>query len=456
MTAVPTTPVTAPDALASLAVLQELTLEAGLCADLPQLRFRMLNRAVAYCRYDRAVLWEPAGRGWRLTGVSGCSDVNQVAALASEWRRVVCGLPRLDEPTMVGPGGVVVNAAAWEPLARRTNGLSAVWLPIKVSGRTVAGMWLERWSGARFSTGDVTRLGALALAYGVAWRSVAPRHGVVRRWIRSRRALSGAGLCAGLAAVLAFVQAPLRIVAPCEVVPRDPWVVAAPLAGVIDEVHVLPGRSVTTGTRLASYDKRVALEELKVAQQQVQIIESDLQRARVQAFDRPGARAEITLLENRLAQEQTRLRIAEHRAGQLEITAPTAGTVMFADPNEWRGRPVQVGERLMLIVDPQQTKVRIWLPEHDNIAFDTQRPVSVLLDSDPGTSRPAKLEFLANHSQDSPAGVPSFRAEAAWERADPDLKVGLQGAAVLRGQDVPLGYWLLRRPLAAVRQWLGV
>jgi multidrug resistance efflux pump len=259
----------------------------------------------------------------------------------------------------------------------------------------------------------------------------------------------------GLIGVLCLVRLPLRIVAPCEVVPKEPVAITAPLHGVIDEIPVFPGRAVEAGELLAVYDQRVALEELKVAEQQVQIIESDLQRVRVQAFDDPSARAQIALLENRLEQERTRLRVAQYRGSQLEIRAPVSGTLMFGDPHEWRGRPVQVGERLMLIVDPRKTKLRIWLPESDNIEFDRERLLTVVLDADPSVSHSATLRFLANHSQVNSDGMACFRAEADWIEPEPGLRMGLQGTAVLYGNDVPLGYWLLRRPLAAVRRFIG-
>jgi len=320
----------------------------------------------------------------------------------------------------------------------------------------VAGLWLERWGGAAFAPADLARLESLALAYGVGWRAVArPRSRLIAA-MASRRRLSLAVALVGLALLLGLVRAPLRIVAPCEVVPDDPVAITAPLTGVIDEVLVLPGRAVAAGELLAVYDKRVALEELKVAQQQVQIIESDLQRARVQAFDDPAARAELALLENRLAQEKTRLRITEERAGRLEIRAPLAGTVMMDDPHEWRGRPTQVGERLMLLVDPGRSKLRIYLPVHDNIAFDPSAPVTVILNSDPRSRRTASLRYVSNFSQADRSGRPGFCAEADWLTAEPDLKLGLQGSAVLYGPRVPLGYWLIRRPLAAVRSFLGI
>jgi hypothetical protein len=451
-----TGPAVSAEAFETLATLQQLTLEAGLSESLKQLTFRILNRSAGYCRYDRAALWSLSGRSPKLLGVSGNCDVNQQAPLVSEWRRLVGGLVNRDAPTVIDGNALPGETGTWDRLVRRTSGLSAIWLPIRVDGRTVAGLWLERWAGGRFERGDLTRLEALAVAYGVAWRSVARQPGRLLCQLVSRKRVTVAVVALLLAAALAFVELPLRIVAPCEVVPKDPVAVTAPLNGVIDDIPVLPGRSVEAGDLLAVYDKRVALEEMKVARQQVQIIESDLQRSRVQAFEDPAARSEIALLENRLAQEKTRLRIAQHRVDRLEVRAPVRGTLMFADPHEWRGRPVQVGERLMMIVDPERTKLRVWLPEQDNVRFDPDRLLTVILDSDPSTSRPATLRFLSNHCQVNSEGIPCFRAEADWVDREQGTKMGLQGTAVLYGERVPLGYWLVRRPLAALRRFIGV
>ena|GEM_PF-899653 len=447
----------ASESLQTLATLHRLTLEAGLSATRQQLIFRILNHSVAYCHYDRAVLWDLKNdRRPRLLGVSGACDVNRQAPLVVEWRRVVRALPDLHSANLIEAKLPPAQRPAWERLAARTSGLSAVWLPIKLGDRAAAGLWLERWGGRRFTARDVTRLEALALGYQLAWRGLHARPGCLRRLLCSRRGVLWSLVLVLALGALVLVPVPLRIVAPCEVVPKDPLAITAPLAGVIEEVTVLPGRQVSAGELLAVYDKRVALEELKVARQQVQIVESDLQRARVQAFDKAAARAEIALLENRLEQEKTRLRIAEYRAERLEIRAPIAGTLMFSDPNEWRGRPVQVGERLMLLVDPQRTKVRIWLPQHDNIRFDSERPLRVILHSEPGQARAARLCFLANHSQTGPDGQARFRAEAEWLEPARGAKLGLQGSAILYGEDVPLGYWLLRRPLASARRFLGI
>ncbi len=456
MTATVTSPSVSAGAFHSLARLQQLTLEAVLSDDPKQLVFRILNRSVIYCRYDRAVLWDLASRHVRLLGVSGSTEVNHRSPLASEWRSLIGSIPEKNRPAMIEPDALDGQKEAWDALAKRTHGLSIVWLPIKIDDRIVAGLWLERWGGKQFTNEDLAQLEALALAYGVAWRSVVRRPSRLMSRFASRKrmaAIIGAGL---LIAALCLVKVPLRIVTHCEVVPLDPLVVTAPLNGVIDEIPVLPGRSVECGELLAIYDKRVATEEMKVAQEQVQIVESDLQRSRVQAFDDPSARSAIALLENRLEQERIRLQIAQHRVNQLEVRAPVSGTLMFNDPHEWRGRPVQIGQRLMMIVDPAATKLRIWLPDTDNIDFDQDRPLAVILDSDPRSSRSARLRFLANHSQVGKDGVTYFRAEADWVNAGPNMKTGLQGTAILYGGKVPLGYWLLRRPFGAVRKYFGI
>ena len=160
------------EAFQSLARLQQLTLEAGLSETPKQLTFRILNRTVAYCRYDRAVLWGLSGRNLKLLGVSGNSDVNQQSPLVCEWRSLVTAIPDRDSAVILEPN-TLSPEDMWARLAQRTNGLSVIWLPISEGGRTIAGLWLERWGGRTFSKNDVARLEPLSLAYGVAWRAVA-------------------------------------------------------------------------------------------------------------------------------------------------------------------------------------------------------------------------------------------------------------------------------------------
>ncbi len=456
MTCLATEPEVSDEPIESLARLHQLGLEAGLSESPKQLIFRILNRSIICCRYDRAVLWSLTGIRPKILGVSGSMDYSAESPVASEWRRVVTAMANRSVPMIVGRGTCGADEATWTSLAQRTKGLSVVWLPITVAGKGVGGLWLERWGTDSFASNELARLETLALTYGVAWKGVFRRRSRLVEHLVSRKGAAAAGIAVLLLLAACFIRVPLRIVAPCEVVASDPIAITAPLTGVIDEIPVLPGRTAKKGDLLAVYDKRVAIEEMEVAGEQMKIVASDLRRSRVQAFDDPSARAAIALLENRLEQEKIRLQAAVHRVDRLEVRAPIQGTLMFDNPHEWRGRPVQVGQRLMMIVDPSNTKLRIWLPDSDNIDFDRDMALTVILDHDPRSSRPARLRFLASHSQIGRNGKPCFRAEADWVNPETRVKMGLQGTVVLYGQRVTLAYWLLRRPLAAIRKHVGI
>lgn len=460
MSAAPTitmTPSISSEAFDSLAQLQRLTLELGLSTDRQQLIFRMLNLSVRYGHYDRAVLWSLQTRQPTILGISGLGDVDRTGPIVERWKTLVNAIDDSTRTHILSATTFETQRTLWAELAAHTHGLTVLWLPIRVDGRVVAAVWLERWGSTDFSDNDIARFESLALAYAIAWRSVTGRPHWSKRFLHTLgRDRTLFFVTVAVVALVLLFPTPLRVVAPCEVVPDRPTAITAPLAGVIDEIVVEPGQTVAPGQLLAVYDKRVATEELNVARQQVQIIESDLQRSRAEAFEKPAARAALTLLENRLLQERVRLDAAQQRINKLELRATVAGIAAFDDPNAWQGRPVQVGERLMLIVQPGDTRVRVWLPESDNIEFRRDKPIRIILDSDPQTSRNASLDFVSLESRITSTGLAAFRAEAHWlSKNAASLKPGLRGSAVLYGHRVPLAWWMLRKPIAALRRATG-
>jgi len=444
------------EAFQSVAILHQLTVEACLCRSRAELVFHILNRTIALCTYDRAVLWDLTGGKPRPLGISGQSEVAAQSPMVELWQAAVATLGEPDRiqrlPAAAAP---TADETLWRALAEKTGGLAVLWVPVRAKDRLVAGLWLERWGDRAWEERDEKLLASLALGYGGAWKpffgSAHPRAWLARTGPRTAAAVLGV-----LLVLLFGSRVHLRVVAPCEVVPREPVLISAPLNGVIAEMCARPDRPVGQGDLLFTYDKRVVQEELKVAQEQVRMVEADLRRARFEALRDPSVRAQIRLLEHRLEQEEIRLRLAEENQAQLEVTTPIAGVVVIEDPHAWRGRPVTVGERVLTIVDPTRTQLRIWLPENDNIQFAPDIPASVFLNIDPGTSHAATLTRVALYVETSPSGIPVFRAEADWVEPPSGLKVGLRGICVIYGPRVSLAYWLVRKPWIHLRRWLGI
>lgn len=446
------------EALRALATLQRLTVEAGEQPDSKSLIFFILHRTTRFCPYDRAHLWDLGPARPRLLGVSGLDEPPTHTPWVEAWQGLAERLRGRTEAFVLDaePPGVPALDTAWAAVRDLVPDLHLAWIPIQVNQTTVAALALERWNGTGWKEQERRTLPSLGRAYGVAWRAVGEA-------AKRPKASTGHGrrawwIAAGLtAAALAFViRVPLRIVAPCEVIATTPRAITAPLDGVIESLRVEPGEEVATDAVLAAYDPRVALEDLRVATRRLAETEADLRRLQVRALDDVGARRRMAILTNRRAQDRIRLESAQERVERLRVRAPVAGTVVVEDPEAWRGRPVQLGERILTLIDPSRTRLRIWLPQSDNIPFASNAPARIILGADPVGARPARLTYVAVQSQRGPDGLSGFPCEADWEDGAPAVKVGLTGTAILRGKRVSLAYFLLRKPLLWLRAAVGV
>ncbi len=81
-----------PPAQNPAAVLQQLSLEALSAKDRQQLIFRVLNRTVVFCRYNRAVIFDIRRNKARFLGVSGKAAVDGYSEIVEKWSTIVSSL----------------------------------------------------------------------------------------------------------------------------------------------------------------------------------------------------------------------------------------------------------------------------------------------------------------------------------------------------------------------------
>ncbi len=430
-----------------LAILNQINLKAFSADSRKALIFLMLNDTRKLVQYDRAMLWDMSGMFPKLLGVSGHAD----ADLQSETARLVSqrieGLHKKNEMEVLSLDAI---PGSDQKLNHKEGTATALWLPIASKEDLVLGLWLERWDPNPWTADELKIMVFLKQGYAVAWERFAGW-----RWrslVRNKKVLSAVGITVLL---LFLIPVPLRVVAPCEVIANDPYLIAAPLEGIIEKMSVDPGDTVQEGTRLFQYDKRVPLEDLATAEKEVQIADSQLNRSTTLGLNDPKALNEAAVWHLELAKQQVNLDLAKYKASQLDVKSPSAGVAIFDNPDSWRGKPVVVGERIMVVADPNNTKVRIWIPERDNVVIDPNTSIKVFLNVDPAKTYQAKLIYVADYGSLDEKGVPSFIAEAKWLTGSQGARLGLKGTAILYGENVPMVYWLFRKPWAAVREFLG-
>jgi multidrug resistance efflux pump len=258
------------------------------------------------------------------------------------------------------------------------------------------------------------------------------------------------------AAVSLLLLAPIRqsVLAPAEVVPRDGQVVTAPLDGVIAEFMVKPNQAVSKGEVLLRFDATSIKAQADVAERSLNVAEAELRTSTQRAFSDAESSSRIDLLAARVEQKRAERDYASQLLARTEVRAERDGIAVFADAQRWTGKPVQTGERLMEIADPRQAELRIELAVGDALDFKQGAEVALFLDSDPLNRHTARLQRSAYEAQQTASGQLAYRLDAEFEEAPP--RIGLRGTAKIFGERGPLALYLLRRPLAALRQTVGL
>lgn len=421
------------------------------------LKFIILNDTFQVIRYDRAVLWDVTRpRSPKSLGISGHSSIKEDAEAVIKWEEIVKSIKDPSKIQQISEKELSGHQKTWNQVQSQSNS-SVLWIPIFVKEKLTLGLWLERWNSPKGYEVDPTVIelfsNYLQPVYSSAWEKFHGRLSL-KKFTFSR---FGTYLLIGALILGLFgIRLPLRIVAPCEVIPKDPILITAPLEGIIEQIIVKPGQVVKKGEVLYEYDKRQPLQNLKIAQNEVQIMQAEVNRASTLGLSDKRSLTELATLTLKLEKEKINLELAEYQASRLEGHSPESGIIILDNPDEWRGKPVKIGEKIMKVTAPDKTKVRIWLAESDNIPLDFSIPIKIYLNIRPDLSEEAKLTYIANESTIDEHQTASFIADAEWVEQPEWVKLGLKGSAILYGERVSLFYFLLRKPLASIRHFLKI
>jgi hypothetical protein len=326
-----------------------------------------------------------------------------------------------------------------------------LWCPfLDRAGKLIGGMLFFRanpWGEA-----EVTLAERLTDAYAHAWLALHGRRAPVRGAWRGRLAW---GMF--FAALIGAMFIPLResVLAPAEIIARDPLVLSAPLDGTIKTLHVAPNEKVEANQPLFSLDDTNQKHQYAIAWKTLQVAQAELFSTEQKAFSDPRSKSELALLKAKVAEREAELKYVAELLERMEVRAPRPGIAVFTDPNDWLGKPVRVGEKIMTLADPSQTEIRLWVPVADALNLEAGAPVQLFLNTDPTRPYAGEVYQSAYEAELSPENVLAFQVKAHLSGAQP-LRLGLKGTGKVYGEEVRLYYYLFRRPLATARQWLGI
>ncbi len=448
-----------------LLLLVELGQAARRASTLPELGFLLVNDTRRLLPYRQALLWF---EGQGLHTVSGllAAEANTPFSL---WlnrlmKHLNAGAASSAPLQRIHPEALPAELAAewgewlaehvyWAPLAANTQRLEsraggvlfvcdepwdeaahpllAEWIAV----------WLHAWNGllrpVPYSpTVVLKRLRAwFAQGQGLAW------------WRRPRLQLTL------LALALMLCPVRLSVLAPGELVPLDPAVIRAPLDGVLAQVHVRTNQAVKAGDLLFSFDEASIAARLEVARQALATAEAEYRQMAQMAVSDVRSKAQLSGVLGKMAEKQAEVDFLSGQFARAKVLAPQDGVALLDDPTELIGKPVQTGERIMRIADPAAKEIEAWIPIGDAIPLPEHADVQLFLSAAPLSSERGQLRYLAHDALPRPDGSYAYRLRASLPGSS-DQRIGMKGTVKVQGGWVPAIYWIMRRPLASIRQFL--
>lgn len=423
-----------------------------------ELLFIMANEGFSLVPYRSALVFLGGAATPRLSAASGLNEVDRRSPFGAWAEQVVAHLlPRRAEGSRFGPADVPAElASTW-----------AEYWPAQVHLHALPGRDGEPQGAVLYVSDEAwpepvdRMLGSVHQVYGLCLDQLRLRH---TAWRGARGRLLGAtpggrrvrlALAVALLAAL-FVPVKQFVIAPAEIISLDSTTVTAPVEGIVAEMVAKPNQPVRRGDVLLRLEDTAIRNRLASAAQGLEVARAEYLAGAHRALVSADNAAEAGVLKGRIQERGAEVSYLREQLSMLEVRASRDGIAVYGQESDWVGKPVSPGLRIMELADATQVGVQVWVPVADAINMTAGEPLQVLLYADPANPLEARIAQASYQPTKSPDGVVAYRVRALLSPQQQAVRLGLRGSAKINGEWVPLGYFLLRRPLAAGRQWLGV
>ncbi len=421
------------------------------CTHLKQLYTYLTTETAALHCQDQAFLFGLRGTRLQLLNAGNVTPANPDAPLNLAVRRVIATNLKDEKASTVHVIPAEITDSLYNTVTT-AGGLSHhwLWLPLKNNTNTLIGV-LVLLRATPWSNRELVLAETMCEAYGYSVYALQTRP---RFQLRLR--IPAALLVLLTLMLLYFIKIPLMAFGEAEVVSRTPIAITSPVNGVVQNVYVKPFTQVAKGDLLLSFD-RVELQAARdVAEKTLKVTEAELEKIRLQSYLDTTMKAQLNIWEKKAELHSRELEFTEQKLSDCEIRAAADGVIFYDDRFGWEGRPVITGERLMQLVDPDDTLLRIDVPIRGMIPLQNNLPVSFFPNTNPAKSTSGNLVNIGLEPYPAADHTFVYSHKARLDTGTDSLSIGSRGTARISGEKVRLGYYLFRRPMARVRQFLGI
>ncbi|HWK53389.1 MAG TPA: HlyD family efflux transporter periplasmic adaptor subunit [Hyphomicrobiales bacterium] len=330
-----------------------------------------------------------------------------------------------------------------------------LWLPLRFRRKDVGALLL--WRDRPWTESEVRILQQWSGTVAHGWHALRwARPSRLRTWYSRFKMRVVVGAVAALALLL-LLPVRLSVLAPAELNSSDSVVVRSPLNGVIASLLVRSSDKVTAGQPLLTLDDTELKTRLEVAQQELEVARAEYRQSSQAAAYSSDAKERLQVLRITLEKYVAEVNYLSELLARTRVVADTDAIAIVDNSDEMAGRPVQLGERLLTLVDEANLELELWVPVGDDIRLEPGAPVRFFPNVAPDRAYHGQLLTMDYRAQLSPQGALAYRARASVEIGEDGFsRIGMRGTGKLYGEQVSLFYYLFRRPISFVRRSLGL
>ena len=294
----------------------------------------------------------------------------------------------------------------------------------------------------------------LSVTYGHAFNSFLTDFSI-KNFLKKYLVGSRAWIVIIIIILVSIIPIKITSTAPVEVVPKNPILITSPFDGVVKNIVANNNDQINSGDLLVMLEDTDLLNNYNLSKQSLQVAEKELLRSRQSSFTDNKEKARLAELVAQVDLKKAEVDSTGEKLKNTKLFASQKGIAIVDQKNDWQGRPVSVGEKIMTIANPNNVEFLVWLPVKDSLIIKENSNVKVFLDINPIKPLKGKLLRASYEPSLSPEEVLSYKIGVSYDGEFPP-RIGLRGTAKIYGSRVTLFYYLFRKPITFVRQLIGI
>ena len=294
----------------------------------------------------------------------------------------------------------------------------------------------------------------LSVTYGHAFNSFLTDFSI-KNFLKKYLVGSRAWIVIIIIILVSIIPIKITSTAPVEVVPKNPILITSPFDGVVKNIVADNNDQINSGDLLVMLEDTDLLNNYNLSKQSLQVAEKELLRSRQSSFTDNKEKARLAELVAQVDLKKAEVESTGEKLKNTKLYANQKGIAIVDQKNDWQGRPVSVGEKIMTIANPNNVEFLVWLPVKDSLIIKENSNVKVFLDINPIKPLKGKLLRASYEPSLSPEEVLSYKIGVSYDGEVPP-RIGLRGTAKIYGSRVTLFYYLFRKPITFVRQLIGI